>query len=80
MADDRRMDVQQLAGLTDQELIVYAIREATMMVCAEIQPGKAPSGDLCTGLLSVLDRDDVVAARNRLEHRYGMRPLPISED
>ena len=40
MAHDRRMDVQQLAGLTDQELIVYAIREATMMVCAEIEPGK----------------------------------------
>jgi hypothetical protein len=31
MADDRRMDVQHLASLTDQELIVYAIREATMM-------------------------------------------------
>jgi hypothetical protein len=79
MPNDRRMDVQQLVGLTDQGLIVYAIREATMMLCKDIEPGTA-EGDLRTRLLSVLDRDDVVAARNRLEHRYGMRPLPISED
>ncbi len=38
MADQRRMDVQQLAGLTDQELIVHAIREATMMVARDIEP------------------------------------------
>jgi hypothetical protein len=41
IADDRRMDVQQLAGLTDLELIVYAIREATMIVCTEIELGAA---------------------------------------
>jgi hypothetical protein len=79
MPDDRRMSLQRLAGLTDQELIVFAVREATLMVCAEIEPGKA-TGDLVTRLLAVLDRNDVVAARNRLERRYGMRPLPISDD
>jgi hypothetical protein len=31
-------------------------------------------------VLSVLDRNDVVAARNRLERHYGMRPLPISDE
>ena len=41
MADQRRMDVQQLAGLTDQELIVHAIREATMMVARDIEPFQA---------------------------------------
>jgi len=79
MGDDRRMDVQRLAGLTDQELIVFALREVTLMVCSEIEPGKA-AGGLVTRLLAVLDRNDVVAARNRLERRYGMRPLPISND
>jgi hypothetical protein len=79
MADDGRMDVQRLAGLTDQDLIVFAIREATLMVCGEIEPGKA-SRDLVTRLLAVLDRNDVVAARNRLERHYGMKPLPISND
>jgi hypothetical protein len=79
MPDDGRMDVQRLAGLTDQELIVFALREATLMVCSEIEPGQA-TRDLVSRLLAVLDRNDVVAARNRLERHYGMKPLPISED
>jgi len=56
--------LQQLAGLTDLEVIVYAIREATMIVCTEIELGAATWWP----------------ARNRLELRYGMRPLPISDD
>jgi hypothetical protein len=79
MPDDGRMDVQRLAGLTDQELIVFALREATLMVCAEIEPGKA-TRDLVSRLLALLDRNDVVAARNRLERHYRMKPLPISDD
>jgi hypothetical protein len=79
MGDDGRMDVQKLAGLTDQELIVHAVRDATLILAAEIEPTRA-KGNLATRLLAILDRSDVVAARNRLERRYGIRPLPISKD
>ena len=79
MAVKPSMDVQQLAGLTDQELLICAMRDATMIVCAELGPGSS-TADLRTRLLVVLDRTDVVAARSRLECHYGMRPLPASND
>jgi hypothetical protein len=44
-----------------------------------VEPGGA-AGDLRARLLLVLDRKDIVAARSRLERRYGTRPLPISQD
>jgi hypothetical protein len=73
MADDRRMDAQRSAGLTDQELIVFSMRGGHPFLCAGDANRRAR-------LLSELDRNDVVAARNRLERRYGMLSLPISED
>jgi hypothetical protein len=72
------MDVNELAGLSDQELMVHAVREVTMMAAKEIDPeSRTENRVLISQLLAVLDRSDVVAARNRLERHYGMIPLPI---
>ena len=72
------MDVNELAGLSDHELMVHAVREVTMMAAKEIDPGsRTETRILISKLLAMLDRSDVVAARNRLERHYGMIPLPV---
>ena len=71
------MDVNELAGLSDHELMVHAVREVTMMAAKEIDPeSRTEKRAIISQLLAVLDRSDVVAARNRLERHYGMIPLP----
>jgi uncharacterized protein HemY len=57
----------------------FAVREATLILAAAIEPGQVKAA-LATRLRAILDRNDVVAARNRLERLYGIRPLPISND
>ncbi|WP_154071212.1 hypothetical protein [Bradyrhizobium lablabi] len=53
--DDR---CPKIGGLTDQELIVHAIREVTLIAWAAIEPGDRRY--LVTRLLAVLDRGDGV--------------------
>ena len=72
------MDVNELAGLSDHELMVHAVREVTMMAAKEIDPeSRTEKRAIISQLLAVLDRNGVVAARNRLERHYGMIPLPV---
>ena len=73
------MDAKELAGLTDTELLVYAVREITMIAGAELDASSAADRELVNRLLDIIDRGDVVAALDRLEKKYGMKPLSKSE-
>jgi hypothetical protein len=60
-------------NLSDDELVLYAIREAQLILADYIQPGQHDSAKTINELLSVLDRKDVVEAVDRLEAGIGMR-------
>ena len=61
--------------LTDQELIIYAIREAQLTLARHIEQGPEDAEETISLLLETLDREDVVAATERLCREYGLRPL-----
>jgi len=60
-------------NLSDDELVVYAIREAQLILADYIQPGAQDAEKTIRDLLSVLDRDDIVEAVDRLEDASGLR-------
>jgi hypothetical protein len=59
--------------LSDQELTLCAIREAQLILADYVHPGPRDCEKTINALLSVLDRDDVVEAVDRLEAGTGMR-------
>ena len=59
--------------MTDQELLINAVREAQLILARYIEPGARDAKDTIDKLLSVLDRSDLVAAVDRLEGALGLR-------
>jgi hypothetical protein len=64
--------------LSDEELALYAIREAQLILADYILPGPRDCEKTINALLSVLDRDDVVEAVDRLEPAPECARLRIS--
>jgi hypothetical protein len=60
-------------NLSDEELTLMALREAQLILAEHVLPGPRDSEKTINALLSVLDRDDVVAAVDRLEAGNGTR-------
>ena len=60
-------------NLTDEELTLYAIREAQLILADYIQPGSRDAEKTMQQLIDVLDRNDVVEAVDRLEDVSGLR-------
>jgi hypothetical protein len=69
------MNVAGFTGVTDEELIVHAVRDAQLLLAEHIERGPTDAEDAISQLLEILDREDVVAATNRLCQEYGLRPL-----
>ncbi len=69
------MNVAGFVGTTDEELIVHAMRDAQLLLAEHIERGPTDVEEAITQLLEILDRQDVVAATNRLCREYGLRPL-----
>ena len=69
------MNVAGFVGVTDQELIVHAMRDAQSLLSEHIERGPSDAEETISQLLEILDRQDVVAATNRLCREYGLRPL-----
>jgi hypothetical protein len=69
------MSVPKIPGITDHELIVYAVREAQSVLAQHIERSPRDAEETITSLLEILDRADVVAATERLCREYGLRPL-----
>jgi hypothetical protein len=68
------MSVPHIPGITDNELIVYAMREAQSVLAQHIERSPRDAEETITSLLEILDRADVVAATERLCREYGLRP------
>ena len=62
-------------GMTDEELILRAMRNAQLLLAEHIERGPPDAEEAITQLLEILDRQDVVAATDRLCREYGLRPL-----
>jgi hypothetical protein len=58
-------------NLSDEELTVYAIREAQLILADYVQPGPTDAEKTVQELLEVLDSNDVVEADDRLEDSTG---------
>jgi hypothetical protein len=69
------MNVAGFVGVTDEELIIHAMRDAQSLLAEHIERGPTDAEEAISELLEILDRQDVVAATNRLCHEYGLRPL-----
>ena len=65
----------QFAGITDEELLIYAMREAQSTLAQHIERSPADAEETISLLLEILDRPDVVAATRRLCLGYGLRPI-----
>jgi urease gamma subunit len=59
--------------LSDQELTLFALREAQLILADHVQPGARDGEKTIQQLLEVLDRNDVVEAMDRLETETGTR-------
>jgi hypothetical protein len=68
------MNVPGFVGVTDEELIVRAMRDAQSLLAEHIERGPSDAEQAITELLEVIDRQDVVAATNRLCNQFGLRP------
>ena len=73
------IDRQLLAGayevITDEELIIYAMREAQSVLARHIERSPQDAEETIALLLEILDRQDVVNATDRLCRGYGLRPI-----
>jgi hypothetical protein len=69
------MSIPRIPGMTDEELIVYAMREAQSLLSQHIERSPQDAEETIALLLEILDRQDVVAATDRLCLGYGLRPI-----
>ena len=69
------MSVPHIAGITDDELMVYAMREAQLILAQHIERSPRDAEETISLLLEILDRQDVVAATDRLCRGHGLRPI-----
>jgi len=60
------MNIQELSGLTDQELVTGAMREMQAIARNLMQSGKHDTVRAILKLIETLNRNDVVAATDRL--------------
>jgi len=69
------MNVAGFVSMTDEELILHAIRNAQSLLAEYIERGPLDAEEAITQLLEILDRREVVAATDRLCREYGLQPL-----
>ena len=59
--------------MTDQELIISALRQSRFIVAEHLKPGAFDADEAITRLMAVLDTTELVDAMKRLENSYGLR-------
>jgi hypothetical protein len=59
--------------LSDEELTLYAMREAKLILADYLEPGARDAEKTVQELIKVLDRTDVSEALDRLVEKTGMR-------
>jgi hypothetical protein len=58
--------------VTDQELILSALRQVGLIVAEHLELGVLDSDEAMTQLVTVLDAPELAAAMNRIERGYGL--------
>jgi hypothetical protein len=59
--------------MTDQELVVLALRKANRIIAAYLEPGPRDADETITQLTAVLDTQELARAVDRLEKGHGLR-------
>ena len=60
--------------MTDQELIITALRQSGVIIAEHLEPGnKIDADETIAQLITILDRQDLAAAMDRLESGHGLR-------
>jgi hypothetical protein len=73
------MNVAGFVCIADEELMVRAMRDAQLLLTEHIDRGACDAEEAISQLLEILDRQNVVAATNRLCSEYGLRPVNRSQ-
>jgi hypothetical protein len=67
------MSVPRIPGMTDEELLTYVMREAQLVLAEHIERRSRDPEETVTQLMDIIDREDVVAATERLCLVFGLR-------
>ena len=59
--------------MTDQQLLLAAIRELTLIVAEHLEPNGRTTDETISRLIGVLDNEDLARAIERLEKGHGLR-------
>jgi hypothetical protein len=59
--------------VTDQELLLSALRQVGLIVAEHRESGKPDADKAITQLVAVLDTPELAEAMNRMERGYGLR-------
>jgi hypothetical protein len=59
--------------MTDQQLLVAAIRAAGRLIAERLEPDGRNAGETISRLIAVLDTEDLARAMERLEKGRGLR-------
>jgi hypothetical protein len=60
-------------GLTDQQLLVFAVRAAGRIIAEYLEPGALGAEETLSRLIAVLDNEDLARAVEQLEKGQGLR-------
>lgn len=61
--------------MTDQELVVTALREVRSIIADHLEQNTADPADTIAQLVAVLDTQELADAMTRLERGYGLRVI-----
>lgn len=61
------------AALTDQELVLSALRQVGLIVAEHLELGMTDADEAVSQLVTVLDTTELADAIKRLEQGYGLR-------
>jgi hypothetical protein len=59
--------------MTDQQLVVSAMRQVGLIVAEHLELGMQDANEVITQLVAVLDTQELAEAMSRLERGYGLR-------
>jgi hypothetical protein len=59
--------------MADLQLLIAAFHEAAWVIAEYLEPGPHDADKTIQQLISILDRQDLVAAMTRLENAHGLR-------
>lgn len=73
------MNVAGFVGMTDEELLVHAMRDAQLLLAEHLERGRFDPEQAIIELSEIIDRKEIVAATSRLCDEFGLRPAKSGE-